>query len=502
MQRQGTVTATVSDSTGSRGQHSNLLVVLTIFATIPLWLFPARASLWLDETMTYWVISKGIGEAVSRALFWSGESPFYYVIAWLAKTISNSNGFVMRAPSLLAMGIAAYLVYRIGERLVDREAGLLAALFFVCSEEVAFAAVDARPYALAMVTLLAAVVFLLKWLESGRLRDAAGYVVLSALTIYAHYIFSAGLLISALYALLRVRRGCWVRYRGLFGAWAFTALLVAPAVPNFLYFYRTRSMHLFAGTPSIFDLLQSIAPLPITAILIGAGLVLYFHKVRLEAATDVSRSTILFFIGWAFLLPVLYFLVSVLTETKIFVPRYFLSTAPGVALLAGWVVRRIGSEPPRRNVAFSLVIVSVFSAALGGFWHGGEDWRGAMAKVRDVAKGKQMPVLVCTGFVEGGNPARLTDPVVREAYLAPLALYPAAGKVIPLPYRLTDAALPYLEQVVANNLGDQDRFIVVTRNDGDLYLTWLRGRLSEKRYRAEPAGNFGNVHVTVFSLNP
>jgi 4-amino-4-deoxy-L-arabinose transferase-like glycosyltransferase len=439
---------------------------------------------------------------VARALFWSGESPFYYLIAWLAKTIGNSNGFVLRIPSMAAMGLAAYLVYRIGARLLDREAGLLAALFLVCSEEVAFAAVDARPYALAMLMLLAAVFFLLRWLESGGVRDAAGYVVFSALAIYAHYIFSAGLLIPALYAVQRVRRGCWVRYKGLFGAWALTGLLVAPTVPNFLSFYRTRSMHLFAGTPSMFDLLQSIAPLPITAILIGAGLALYLSKVKPSAESDVSRSTVLFLVAWAFLLPVLYFVVSVMTDTKIFVARYFLSTAPGVALLAGWIVRRAGAEPVRRNIALSLVIVSVFSSALAGFWHGGEDWRGAMAKVRDLANGTQLPVLICTGFVEGGDPARLADRVVREAYLAPLALYPGAGQVIPLPYRLTAAALPYMEQVAESVLRDQARFIVVARGDGELYQAWLQGRFSEKRYRAEQAGNFGNVHVTVFSLRP
>ena len=30
----------------------------------------------------------------------------------------------------------------------------------------------------------------------------------------------------------------------------------------------------------------------------------------------------------------------------------------------------------------------------------------------------------------------------------------------------------------------------------------FQGRLSEKRYQAEQAGNSGNVHVTVFSLRP
>src|SRR5579863_85638 len=119
MLREGEATATLCEDKASDSRHSKLLVLLTIFATIPLWLLPARSSLWLDETMTYWVVSKDLGEAVSRALFWSGESPFYYLIAWAAKTIGHSSSFVLRMPSMAAMGCAVYLVYRIGARLLD-----------------------------------------------------------------------------------------------------------------------------------------------------------------------------------------------------------------------------------------------------------------------------------------------------------------------------------------------------------------------------------------------
>lgn len=74
-----------------------------------------------------------------------------------------------------------------------------------------------------------------------------------------------------------------------------------------------------------------------------------------------------------------------------------------------------------------------------------------MAKVRDLAQGTEMPVLISPSFVEGGDPARFANPAVREAYFA-------AGQ--------------------------------------------FQGRLSEKRYQAEQAGNSGSVHVTVFSLRP
>jgi len=33
-----------------------------------------------------------------------------------------------------------------------------------------------------------------------------------------------------------------------------------------------------------------------------------------------------------------------------------------------------------------------------------------MANVRDLAHGTEMPVLICTGVVEGGDPARFANP--------------------------------------------------------------------------------------------
>jgi len=46
-----------------------------------------------------------------------------------------------------------------------------------------------------------------------------------------------------------------------------------------------------------------------------------------------------------------------------------------------------------------------------------------MAKVRALAQGTKMPVLISSGFVEGGHPARFANPAVREAYFAPLASF-------------------------------------------------------------------------------
>jgi uncharacterized membrane protein len=74
-------------------------------------------------------------------------------IAALAIRIGGQSEFVLRLPALLAAILTAWLLYRIGARLFDQKTGLLAALVFTLSPEIAKSAtVNARPQAIALIT--------------------------------------------------------------------------------------------------------------------------------------------------------------------------------------------------------------------------------------------------------------------------------------------------------------------------------------------------------------
>jgi len=51
---------------------------------------------------------------------------------WLVVGLGGAREIVLRLPSVIAAAGAALLLYRLGTRLVDREAGLLAATAFAC----------------------------------------------------------------------------------------------------------------------------------------------------------------------------------------------------------------------------------------------------------------------------------------------------------------------------------------------------------------------------------
>ena len=53
------------------------------FILFVLFFIPAmHRSLWIDETITYWVVKDGFRDLFYRAIHFQGQSPFYYLIVW------------------------------------------------------------------------------------------------------------------------------------------------------------------------------------------------------------------------------------------------------------------------------------------------------------------------------------------------------------------------------------------------------------------------------------
>jgi len=449
-----------------------------------------HSSLWLDETGTFWIARDRISDTIARAWFWSGQSPFYYLIAWVAVHVGGTSEIILRIPSLLCMGGAAALLVFTGERLIDRQTGLLGALVFVCFEETVFAAADARPYALALLMLVAHMLMLLRWLERGRFRDAAACVVFAALTVYAHPLFAPGLVAPALYAMWRSTRKPAVA-----ALWIATAVLCLPLAPQLLDFYRDRQTKTITGTPHGNQFFESLTPATATASILAGLLVAYVLIPGITVRWAADRPKTMLLTAWAAFTPAVYFALALFTDIKLFVPRYCLSMAPGLALLAGCAMRSFAPDRARRIMACALALGAVAAfGVMARFRHTQQDWRGAMRAVRSVAGGTDMPVLVVSRFVEASGPAQLEDPKLKDILFAPLAIYPAAGKVVRLPSSLDEE---YLEQVVATVLRNRSSFLMVDFSDSPVAL-WLRGRLGAPT--VQHLGNFGVVDVRLFRL--
>ena len=65
---------------------------------------------------------------LDRSVEFQSMPPTYFMIAWVARRVGGISEIALRVPSVIAMALATYLLYRLGRRLFDAETGLIAAV--------------------------------------------------------------------------------------------------------------------------------------------------------------------------------------------------------------------------------------------------------------------------------------------------------------------------------------------------------------------------------------
>jgi hypothetical protein len=470
------------------------IVVAGAIVVTQLWFGMISTSFWLDETGTWWIVKDGAAEAVRRSLSWSGQSPLFYLIAWFSSRLFGLNEISLRLPSVLAMSGAIYFLYRIAVRLFDAASAAMVAFVFLCGAS--FFAIDARPYALAMLFLTVSTWALLRWLDTNRPVDAILYVITAALVVYAHCIMSLGLGAGVIYAAVtlrnRPRRLAWLGLLQLA-----IALLCLPLVPQLMTFYTTRSAHTITGPPAMNDLLAGLIPCSVAGALI---LLVWIYTASRGESGIVGKcppTTALLIGTWSLLAPLFLFLLAVSTDLRLYVGRYYSSALPGQALLAGVLLSSIQRSAVRKALIVAVAAWSILAyGRLTVRSHDNDDWRDAMAFVNKEAG--STPVLLVSPFAEAADFKSLADPRLREILFAPVLFYGQPVRSVRLPHAFAGAETTELEKL-AERLKGEHRFYLVNDTPDPSYETWLLGRLGSL-CRAQSTGQrFGYVWVDRFT---
>jgi mannosyltransferase len=462
--------------------------LLVTAAVTRLWIAPLNASLWLDETATYWSACKGFSASLARSQFWPGQNQFYAALLALTIRALGQSEVVLRLPSLLAAIATVWLLFRIGTRLFDKETGTLAALVFVALEEMTRTAPNARPYAITLLLVVGSTLLLLRWLETGRTAYLPAYMLSAAAIIYFHLLFAIIYPVHVIFVLFGSRVGeRRVPRRNLIFAAFLLGLLVSPVLWSTVHVKKPSADLSWAGTPDAGLLLTSLMPSVLgAAIFLGLLASLFVPNATARALAGMPARTAVPLVTWLILPPVAAFLVSHYTGFKIFVPRYYLPMFPALALLVGWGIR--GLAPPSLRLWLSVCVVLGAMAALVGFHlrfsplH--EDWRAASSVIHRPDITADTPVLIRTGLIETASLRWDTNIDPDSPLLCPLSKYPVPGQVILLPFRLDPASLNYLEHLASNILEPSPRFILFTRRDDEHVKLWLLGRLSDRGFAA------------------
>ena len=475
-----------------------------ILAIVMVWFVPMGTSLGLDETGNYWVIEAGLRESFLRSDLWAGTSWISNILMIAARNAGGDHEAILRLPSMLASLASLYVLNLVGTRLAGQLAAAYACLVFVCLRDVIYVASVMRPYSLAILFVLSAMHFLIRWFDTGRLRYGALYAVTAAATMHAHYLFATSVLVHLAYFLLRRRAAEPLRVRsvGLAAAWAVAGALTMPLIPNGLALLSRQNMSsLYLGPPDLAALLSSIAPPTLLgsivlglliAVLTGHG---PFRQVRAVPADYWLLA------AWVLIPPGVLFLISRFTSMHVFAERYYAASAPAISLAAGTLITAFGSVRVRLILATSVAVSAVVIFGVQErFMRGLYDYRGASAAIRTYVTDDSTPVLAASGFTEARELSVIADPRYRDVLYEPMIRYATGGRLVRLPLVMQSGTERYMEGIVERELVGRDRFLLVgiDRYATGEYVSWFQGRTGELGFRSRTLGNFEGIAVTVF----
>ncbi len=485
-----------------RGASRRLLPLLLALCVIRLWLMPLPSSFWLDETATVFVAEHGSDDPSLADAAPQAWHSWYYPLIRLNGAWFGFSEVASRLPSVAGLAGFLALFAWLARRLIHPESSWFAIFACLALPGFNYQAANARPYALGMCVFAAGVLFLVRWLDSGKWLDAALFIASAALVLYIHSLFWPVCLVFPLYAAVRViGRQTPVHWRCaalVFGLWA-CALL--PVVVDSLALLRDARAHVIAPPPSGREFLRSLELTLVLSCAAGAWLLARFGRWRREAP-PLSAPTVALVGAWWLSQPVLLFAFSRVTGESVFVPRYLQLALPGVALAATALAARWIPSGCWRQVsaAFGLGVL-LFLGQWRQLWprHHNSDWRAAARSVNQLEAASDMPVICPSPFIEARPPAWRPNYALPGFLYAHLSVYPIRGTTYLFPFEDSPEADAFASALAQDGLARSRRFVIYGwQPQVNFWRDWFAQRPEFAGWRQRRLGPFADVDVVMF----
>ncbi len=137
-------------------------------------------SLWLDEAIQALALMGRQGPLLSYALS-DFQPPLYHFLLKGWTTVFGYSEFALRTPSLLAGVAVVYFVYKLGELIHSRRAGVIGALITATNPLLIYYSQEGRTYMLTTLFVTMSFYFLLK-------RSSFAYLFSTLLAIWSSYL--------------------------------------------------------------------------------------------------------------------------------------------------------------------------------------------------------------------------------------------------------------------------------------------------------------------------
>lgn len=425
---------------------------------VRLWLMALPSSFWIDEMATVFVVRYGAGHP-SFAVAPQVPDSLYYWLPRLSSRLLGQSEIAYRLPSILAAGLALWVVARLAARLIHPRAAWFAAFACIALHDFNEHAADARPYMLAICIGAACIWFLVEWLDTARWRDALWFAACGAVLWPIHLVNWPFYLVLALYAGMRLTHGATsVRWWQAAAVFAVMGLALLPVALRALILMHHAGAHVILALPSLHHFEWTLRwKLPLIAGALAWTLSRLLHW-KPERPWFVP-SALALILAWWLMQPVCLFAYSYLTGNSAYVPRYLSISLPGLALMSALAVRPFFAAEQWRPMA---ALVGIGALLLLGQWnspwpeHQHSDWRGAAAMANTAGPGT--PVICTSPFVEGQSPHWRPDYPLPGFLYAHLSVYPIREPVLLFPFERNAAAEQYATALLPSTLIPPGRF--------------------------------------------
>lgn len=402
--------------------------IATVLAVLiaRLWLVPLPSSFWVDELVTMFVV-KHPGHA-SFAVAPQVPQSIYYWLPRAALAVSGPSEISFRIPSLLAMAVALWLVALLAQRLIHPRAGWFAVFAALSIRGIDYSAIDARPYALAVMTAAACLYFLVRWLDSASWVDAGLCVFFAATVWRVHLLNWPFYLVVIIYAAARLVRGeTPVRWPQWVAFSAATAVSLLPQAMSALTLAHNAKSHVIVPVPTLHVFEHELHwNVPVLC-----GVAAWLLAKCAAPKREMAVTAWVLILSWWLCQPLSLYLYSHLTGNSVYLNRYLSIMLPGAALAATAVVAYwIPADKWRIAAAGMAIAALLFQGHLGTVWyrHDVSDWRAAAQEVNRFATDASIPVVVPSAFIEALPPAWSPAYPLPGFLYAQLDGYPISGK--------------------------------------------------------------------------
>jgi Dolichyl-phosphate-mannose-protein mannosyltransferase len=473
------------------------LYALALGVSISVWFLAFRAPLWLDETLSFFIIKGRFSEILSRQ-GWPGV-PAYPYLLWLWTKAFGTGESALRMFSVLAMLGAIYLLYRAARELFDWDVAIIAVVLFCLHPIVVAESIDVRPYAFAVLAITTSIFVLVRLRHNDSNWLAALFGFSAACIVYFQFLFVVIVpaLAICLFALkVGEPKTLWRQFSI---ALAVFALAFLPVLPGLQYLFHTSDIHVFSPAPRLAELGQVLGQKR-PAFLLVVTLLIAAVTRRLDLRSHFASWPTLLCVSLALLPILILFGVSAGTSIHVFVDRYRLVAVPGVALCWALVVRRIDSRVLRLLFCLAVVAVTAYHyVSLPSARAHNYTWKYALEFAETNASPDGAPVLICSDLPEADHLPMPTGSAVKDsAIFAPLSYYRLSVPVVPLPRALNGEATRIGSQFLQEAALRHERFLALAFSASYNTLDWLASNAAGT-HSVRELGVFDGVKVLEFS---